>query len=67
VESKIVGPAFRDVAAKYGARPDAESYLAGKIKSGGQGLWGAIPMPVQTLSDGEAKLIAQWLAAGAKK
>ena len=67
VDTKIVGPAFRDVAAKHGARADAESYLAGKIKSGGQGIWGAIPMPAQTLPDGEAKLIAQWLAAGAKK
>ena len=67
VETKIVGPAFRDVAAKHGARPDAETYLAAKIKSGGQGIWGAVPMPAQTLSDGEAKLIAQWLAAGAKK
>ena len=67
VESKIVGPAFRDVAAKYGARADAETYLAAKIKSGGQGIWGAIPMPAQTLSDGDAKLLAQWLAAGAKK
>ena len=67
VDTKIVGPAFRDVAAKYGARTDAERYLAGKIKSGGQGIWGAIPMPAQTLSDDDAKLIAQWLAAGAKK
>ena len=67
VDTKIVGPAFRDVAAKHGARADAESYLAGKIKSGGQGIWGAIPMPAQTLPDGDAKLIAQWLAAGAKK
>jgi cytochrome c len=67
VETKIVGPAFRDVAARHGARPDAESYLAGKIKSGGQGIWGNIPMPVQTLPDGEAMLIAQWLAAGARK
>ncbi len=67
VETKIVGPAFRDIAAKHGARADAEAYLASKIKSGGQGIWGAIPMPAQTLSDGEAKLIAQWLAAGAKK
>ena len=67
VETKIVGPTFRDVAAKHGARADAEAYLSGKIKSGGQGVWGAIPMPAQTLSDGEAKLIAQWLAAGAKK
>jgi cytochrome c len=67
VETRIVGPAFRDIAAKHGARADAEAYLAGKIKSGGQGIWGAIPMPAQTLSDGEAKLIAQWLAAGASK
>jgi cytochrome c len=67
VESKLVGPSFRDVAAKHGARPDAEAYLASKIKSGGQGLWGAIPMPAQTLPEAEAKLIAQWLAAGAKK
>ena len=67
VDTKIVGPAFRDVAAKHGARADAEAYLAGKIKSGGQGIWGVIPMPAQTLSDADATLIAQWLAAGAKK
>jgi cytochrome c len=67
VDSKIVGPAFRDIAAKYGSRADVETYLTGKIKSGGQGIWGAIPMPVQTLKDGDAKLIAQWLAAGASK
>jgi cytochrome c len=67
VTNRIVGPAFRDVAGKYAARADAETYLAGKIKSGGQGLWGAIPMPPQTLPDGDAKLIAKWLAAGAKK
>lgn len=66
VETKIVGPAFRDIARKYGARADAESYLAGRIKSGGQGIWGTVPMPAQTLSDDDAKLIAQWLVAGAK-
>ena len=67
VETKIVGPAFRDVAARHGARADAEDYLAGKIKSGGQGIWGNIPMPAQTLPDADARLIAQWLAAGARK
>jgi len=46
---------------------DVESFLAGKIKSGGQGSWGAIQMPAQTLSDGDARLLAQWLATGAKK
>ena len=67
VDNKIVGPGFREIAAKYAGRADAEAYLAGKIKSGGQGIWGAIPMPAQTLPDSEAKLIAQWLATGAKK
>ena len=67
VENKIVGPGFREIAAKYATRADAEAYLAGKIKSGGQGIWGAIPMPAQTLPDSDAKLIAQWLATGARK
>jgi S-disulfanyl-L-cysteine oxidoreductase SoxD len=66
-DKKIVGPGFREIAAKYAARSDAEAYLSGKIKSGGQGLWGAIPMPPQTLSDAEARQIAHWLAGGAKK
>jgi cytochrome c len=67
VDNKIVGPAFRDVAKKYAGRSDAIDYIAGKIKAGGSGVWGAIPMPPQSLSDAEAKVIAQWLADGAKK
>ena len=65
IENKIVGPGFRDVAKKYTGRADAVDYLTGKIKAGGSGVWGAIPMPPQTLSDAEAKAIAQWLAEGA--
>jgi cytochrome c len=67
IDGKLVGPAFRDVARKYGDRADAATYLAGKIRSGGTGVWGAIPMPPQTLPDAEAAQIAAWLAAGAKK
>jgi len=67
VDNKIVGPSFRDVAKKHGARADAVSYLAGKIRSGGSGLWGDIPMPAQTLSDADAQTIAQWLATGASQ
>jgi len=67
IDARIVGPAFRDVARKYAGRADAAAYLAGKIKSGGSGLWGGIPMPAQALGDADAKLIAQWLAEGAKK
>ncbi len=66
VERRLVGPGLREIAVKYTGRGDAESYLAGKIRSGGQGLWGVIPMPPQTLPEADLKLIAQWLAAGAK-
>ena len=65
-DNKIVGPSFRDIAKKYAARADGVDYLAGKIKSGGAGVWGAMAMPPQTLSDADAKAIAQWLADGAK-
>ena len=64
VNQKIVGPAFSDIAKKYAGKAD---YMAGKIKSGGSGIWGPIPMPAQTLSDADAKVIANWLAAGAPK
>lgn len=64
VNTKVVGPAFMDIAKKHAGKAD---YLAGKIKSGGSGVWGAIPMPAQTLSDADAKAIAAWLAAGAGK
>ena len=62
VTNRIVGPAFTDVAKKHAGKAD---YLLGKIKSGGSGVWGAVPMPPQTLSDAEAKTIASWLASGA--
>ena len=66
-DAKLVGPSFREVAKKYAGRGDGVDYLVGKIKAGGSGVWGQIPMPAQTLPDGDAKLIAQWLMDGAKK
>lgn len=67
VDRKIVGPAFGDIAKKHQGRTDATTYLAGKIKAGGSGVWGSVPMPAQTLSEADARAIAQWLAAGAAK
>jgi S-disulfanyl-L-cysteine oxidoreductase SoxD len=67
VESKTVGPGFREVAKKYAAKSDAADYLAGKIKSGGSGVWGAILMPAQALAEPDVRAIARWLADGAKK
>jgi len=62
--TKVVGPSFNDIAKKY---PGKAEYLAGKIKSGGSGVWGAIPMPAQTAPEADIKTIANWLAAGAAK
>jgi cytochrome c len=62
--TKVVGPSFADIAKKYAGKAD---YLTGKIKSGGSGVWGPVPMPAQTLGDADAKAIAAWLAAGAGK
>jgi cytochrome c len=64
VDKKIVGPAFADVARKY---PGQADYLAGKIRSGGSGLWGPIPMPPQDWPQADIKVLADWLAAGAGK
>ncbi len=67
MKQKLVGPGFAQVADKYQGKPDAVAYLANKIKAGGSGVWGAVPMPAQAqLSDEDARAIAEWLAAGAK-
>ena len=66
LDNKLVGPSFRDVAGKYAERTDAVAYLAGRIKSGGGGVWGSLPMPAQALGEADARSIAQWLTEGAK-
>ncbi len=63
-DRKVVGPSFNEIAKKYTGKTD---YLATKIKAGGAGVWGAIPMPAQTAPDSDIKTIANWLAAGAAK
>ena len=67
VDKKLVGPSYKDVAAKYAGQKDAVDKLAAKIVKGGSGVWGAVPMPPQALPEADAKLVAQWLADGAKK
>jgi cytochrome c len=61
-DSKLLGPSWKDIAAKH---PGNSEYLAGKIKNGGAGVWGNISMPPQALTTDEAKKIADWLAGGA--
>jgi len=67
IDSKLLGPSFKDIANKHGARADAAAYLSARIKSGGSGVWGQIPMPPQSLSDDDAGALGRWLAGGARK
>jgi cytochrome c551/c552 len=64
VDKKVVGPGFNEVAKKHAGKVD---YLAGKIKAGGSGVWGPIPMPAQSLPEADAKKIAEWISKGASK
>jgi cytochrome c len=67
VTAKVVGPAYRDVAAKYRGKADGQAYLVKKMREGGSGVWGAVPMPPQAnLKDADAQAIAQWILAGAQ-
>jgi cytochrome c551/c552 len=59
--AKLVGPSWADIGRKHQGKAD---YLAAKIRSGGAGVWGAIPMPPQSLSEADAKVIGSWLASG---
>ena len=61
VGAKKVGPAFKDVAKKYAGKPDAVAYLSERIKKGGVGEWGNVPMPPQNVTDEEAKKLAEWV------
>jgi cytochrome c551/c552 len=66
VDAQVLGPAFRAIAKKHADRTDLVPYLEGKIRSGGSGVWGSIPMPAQSLKDDDARAIAEWIATGAK-
>ena len=66
-EQKTVGPSVKDIAGKYGSQTSAEATLAGKIKAGGAGVWGDVPMPPQPqVSEEDVRGILRWLLSGAK-
>ena len=61
-DKKLVGPAYKDVAAKYASDKDAAGKLAKKIREGGVGTWGQVPMPANPqVSDAEAQTLAKWV------
>ena len=62
LDKKLVGPAYKDVAAKYAGDKTAADKLAAKIQKGGAGVWGPVPMPANPqVSEAEAKKLAAWV------
>ena len=66
MNNRIVGPAFQEIARRHAGKAESVDYLASKIRSGGQGAWGAVPMPPQAqLKDSDLRAMALWLVGGA--
>lgn len=63
VDQKLIGPAFKDVAAKYGNSEQGIASIMASIKGGSQGKWGPVPMPANPVNDEEAKALATWIAS----
>lgn len=64
VSAKVVGPAFKDVGAKYLGRKGAEDKLVSKVLGGGYGAWGSVPMPSNPqVSEAEARVLVKWILA----
>ncbi|MOA31210.1 Cytochrome c-551 precursor [compost metagenome] len=61
IDMKMVGPAYKDVAAKFAGQAGADEELAKKIKEGSQGVWGPIPMPPNSVTAEEATTLAKWV------
>jgi cytochrome c len=61
-DKKLVGPSYKDVAAKYGKDPSAEGKLVDKVKKGGQGVWGQVPMPPNPqVPDADLHALVKWI------
>lgn len=64
VDKKLVGPSYKDVAAKYAGQKDAVEKLEAKVLKGGSGVWGPVPMPANAqVSPDEAKKLVTWILA----
>ena len=62
VDKKLVGPSYKEIAAKYAGQADAAAMLADKVKKGGVGTWGKVPMPPNPqVNAGDAKALVDWV------
>lgn len=67
VDKKILGPAFQSVAEQYAGNPEAQKLLVEKVKRGGKGHWGEIPMPPNShVKDADLETLIRWILSGAK-
>jgi cytochrome c len=61
-DKKLVGPSYKDVAAKYRGDAGAEAKLVDKVKKGSQGTWGQVPMPPNAnVPDGDVRTLVKWI------
>jgi cytochrome c len=66
VDRKLVGPSFQQIAGRYKGDPLASARLVKKVRDGGSGVWGAIPMPSHpSMSDADIRSVVDWVLAGA--
>ena len=63
VDKKLVGPSYKEVAAKYAGDAGAAAKLEQKVKNGGTGVWGQIPMPPNAVPDADLKTLVEWILA----
>ncbi|HJV74382.1 MAG TPA: c-type cytochrome [Noviherbaspirillum sp.] len=62
IATKLVGPAYKDVAAKYAGQKDAEAKLVQKVLKGSSGVWGPVPMPANAqVTEAEAHTLVKWV------
>ena len=61
-DKKVIGPSYKDIAAKYKGQAGAPALLAERVRKGGKGVWGAVPMPANPqVSPAEARQLATWV------
>lgn len=65
VDKKLVGPAYHDVAARYSGQSNAAALLVKHVQQGSAGVWGNVPMPPNRIDAADARLLVNWVLAGA--
>lgn len=64
IDKKILGPSYKDVAAKYRGNAGAEAAMVKKVKEGGKGAWGEMAMPPNAhVKDADIQVIVKWILA----